>query len=236
MVKESLETSRQADSAGASARSQTNSGASAVEKMKKAITEIQETSSQTAKIIKTIDEIAFQTNLLALNAAVEAARAGEAGRGFAVVAEEVRNLAIRAAEATRSTTVLLESSKEKSDTGVSVAIEVENVFSSINASIRQVTDLVQNTASATEQQSKGIQQVNSAMRQMDSLTQSNAANAEEYAATSEELAAQIMQLSEVIVHVNRIVGGNIQAASSNGEDDLNTDYSLEQRHTLQIGG
>ena len=105
--------------------------------MSTAIEKIKDGADQTARIIKTIDEIAFQTNLLALNAAVEAARAGEAGKGFAVVAEEVRSLAQRSAEAARSTAELISESQENAANGVVVSTEVSEVLSRIIEGLAQ---------------------------------------------------------------------------------------------------
>ncbi len=181
-------------------------GGEAMGRMSAAIEEIKTSSGETAKIIKTIDEIAFQTNLLALNAAVEAARAGDAGRGFAVVAEEVRNLAQRSAAAAKDTNELIESSQEKAELGVKVSGEVETALSKILSAIVQINDLVRSVATASKEQSGGIDQVNMAVSQMDSSTQGNAANAEQASSTSEELSAQAQELTVMISELMNMVG------------------------------
>jgi methyl-accepting chemotaxis protein len=171
------------------------------------IQDIKKSSEQTIKIIKVIDEIAFQTNLLALNAAVEAARAGEAGKGFAVVAEEVRNLAMRSAQAAKDTSALLEESRKKSDDGVVI---VSKVTSALNATVDnagKVAGLIAEITAASQEQAKGIDQVNVAVAQMDKVTQSNAANAEESASASEELSAQATTMNEIVNELVALVGG-----------------------------
>jgi methyl-accepting chemotaxis protein len=169
--------------------------------------EIKDASDETAKIVKTIDEIAFQTNLLALNAAVEAARAGDAGKGFAVVAEEVRNLAQRAGEAARNTSALIETSVDKSELGVSVATESADALEGIITSANKVAGLVSEISAACNEQSQGIDQVNDAVGQMDSVTQQNAANAEESASASEELSAQAEELNQMVADLRAMVDG-----------------------------
>jgi len=159
-----------------------------------AMEDISKSSEETAKIAKTIDEIAFQTNMLALNAAVEAARAGEAGKGFAVVAEEVRNLAQRSAEASKSTSTLIEESVKKAEGGVRIAKESTEAFEKINDGVGKVNDLVAEIAAASNEQSQGIEQINTAIGQMDQVTQSSAANAEESASAAEQLNAQAEEL------------------------------------------
>ncbi|MGC4030960.1 MAG: methyl-accepting chemotaxis protein [Tepidisphaeraceae bacterium] len=175
-------------------------------KMSTAIHDIQKSAGETAKIVKVIDEIAFQTNLLALNAAVEAARAGEAGKGFAVVAEEVRNLAMRSAEAAKSTSAMIEQSVQNSRGGVLIAEEVGQVLGEITSTSEKVNALIAEIAQASSEQSKGIGQVNTAVTQMDKVTQSNAAAAEESASASEELAAQAAGMSGVVVELMALVG------------------------------
>ena len=128
MTRQNAENAQQADALAAEAQRSAGNGAEAMKRMNEAIGQIQKSSDETAKIIKVIDEIAFQTNLLALNAAVEAARAGEAGKGFAVVAEEVRNLAMRSAEAAKNTSGLIEESVKNSQHGVDIAGEVAGVL------------------------------------------------------------------------------------------------------------
>ena len=174
--------------------------------MQHAVEEAGQASAETAKIIKTIDEIAFQTNILALNAAVEAARAGEAGAGFAVVAEEVRNLAQRSATAAKETQQLIEKSSGKTRDILALYQEIADLTVRNGQLSAKVTTLVDEVASASREQSQGIDQINQAVRQMDSATQGNAASAEEAASAAEELNAQAVMLHEAIADLARLVG------------------------------
>jgi methyl-accepting chemotaxis protein len=167
-------------------------------RMSSAINKIKTSSDSTAKIVKTIDEIAFQTNLLALNAAVEAARAGDAGRGFAVVAEEVRNLAMRSAEAAKNTANLIEEAVKNSENGVAINAEVLNNFQEITEKANKVSQVVAEIAAASEQQDLGINQVNKAVEQLNMLTQQNAANAEESASAAQEMSSQSEEMRSMV--------------------------------------
>jgi methyl-accepting chemotaxis protein len=178
-----------------------------MDRMGAAIAEIEKSATETAKIIKVIDEIAFQTNLLALNAAVEAARAGEAGKGFAVVAEEVRNLAMRSAEAAKNTAAMIEESVKSAKNGVQIAAEVGKTLTEITGSNQKVNALISEIAAASAEQAQGIGQVNTAVTQMDKVTQSNAAAAEESASASEELSSQAMELNSVVSILTQLVTG-----------------------------
>ena len=174
-----------------------------------AIEHIEKSAAETAKIIKVIDEIAFQTNLLALNAAVEAARAGEAGKGFAVVAEEVRNLAMRSAEAAKNTAGLIEGSVGNARNGVTIAGEVGKSLEGItDRRSTKVNTLIAEIAAASKEQSTGIMQVNGSVGQMDKVTQANAAAAEESAAAAEELSSQAATLNEIVGDLLTMVGGS----------------------------
>jgi len=174
---------------------------------------IAKASEDTSRIIKTIDEIAFQTNLLALNAAVEAARAGEAGAGFAVVAEEVRSLAMRAAEAARNTAALIKDTMHKVEDGTALAGNTNQGFSRVAESANKVADLVGGIAAATSEQARGIQQVNQAVAEMDKVTQQNASSAEETASASEQMNAQAQQMKQMVEALTRMVGSR---AKNNG--------------------
>jgi len=213
MTKKNADTAQQAASLATEAKSAADKGNGAMVRMATAIKEIEKSAGETAKIIKTIDEIAFQTNLLALNAAVEAARAGEAGKGFAVVAEEVRNLAMRSAEAAKNTSSLIEGSVNNARNGVMIADEVGSTLGEIVTASEKVSSLVHEIAAASGEQAQGIGQVNTAVTQMDKVTQSNAAAAEESASASEELSAQAEQLASIVNDLAAIVGGS-QAAEA----------------------
>ncbi len=167
---------------------------------------IVDSSNRVAKILKTIDEIAFQTNILALNAAVEAARAGEAGMGFAVVADEVRNLAQRSAQAAKDTAVLIEEATTNAQIG---SAKVKGLSESIDRLGQQTTEIkaiVDEVSTASRQQAQGIDQVTQAIAQMEKVTQTTAATAEESAAASEELNAQAETSMSLVESLEAMVG------------------------------
>ena len=170
-------------------------------------------SDETAKVIKTIDEIAFQTNLLALNAAVEAARAGEAGAGFAVVADEVRNLAMRATEAAKNTQDLITNSTGRIKEATTLYSQVSEAMGQNGEIAKKVTELIGEIAAASREQAQGIGQVNSAVVEMDKVAQQTAASAEESASAAEELNAQAEQMKSYVGDLVVLIGGEGQSLS-----------------------
>jgi methyl-accepting chemotaxis protein len=189
-------------------------------KLTASMEEVTAAGQQTAKIIKTIDEIAFQTNLLALNAAVEAARAGEAGAGFAVVADEVRALAIRAAEAARNTAGLIEGTVRRVQQGSQLMGETQAVFTQVMEGSQQVKDLMSRIAAATSEQAQGVEQISKAVQDMNRVTQETAANAEESAAAAEELSAQSAKLQSVVQDLAVIAAINLSQERSGANAGL----------------
>jgi methyl-accepting chemotaxis protein len=202
-------------------------------KMAKAIAEITKTSEETGKIIKTIDEIAFQTNLLALNAAVEAARAGEAGAGFAVVADEVRNLALRAAEAARNTSGLIENTIKAVKQGSELTQATQEAFRENVTNSGKVAQLIDEIASASEEQAQGIDQINKAVSEMDKVTQQTAASAEESASAAEELTAQAEQMKGYVNDLAVVVSGSGNESRSDGENRRSPAVSNREGHRPQ---
>jgi methyl-accepting chemotaxis protein len=179
-------------------RASAERGVHAMDRLNDAMERIKASSDSTARIVKTIDEIAFQTNLLALNAAVEAARAGDAGRGFAVVAEEVRSLALRSAEAARSTSTLIEEAVANTKVGVEVNLEVRAALQEIDAQVNKLGATMENITAASTQQTTGVDQISQAMESVNQVTQGNAANSEESAAAAEELSQQSQELQTLV--------------------------------------
>jgi methyl-accepting chemotaxis protein len=173
-------------------------GNKAMEQMNTAMESIMKSSSETGKIIKTIDEIAFQTNLLALNAAVEAAHAGDAGKGFAVVAEEVKNLALRSAEAAKNTNVLIEESSHNSEMGSKIVEQVTKSFIEMKDQFNKVKAIVTEISASSDEQANGVNQINSGVSEMNRVTQQNAANAEESASAAQELSSQALELKSMV--------------------------------------
>ncbi len=208
MAKQNASSAGEANNISDTATSDAQRGSEAMGRMSQAIDEIKSSADETAKIVKTIDDIAFQTNLLALNAAVEAARAGEAGKGFAVVAEEVRNLAMRSAEAAKNTAELIQGSVKRADHGVNISKEVADALGAIVNGSEKVSSLIGEISSASTQQADGADQISGAVAQMDQVTQSNAANAEETASASEELNAQAEELNTNVRALRALVTGD----------------------------
>ena len=213
MTKRNSENSQKANELAREARGAADKGATDMQSMSAAMAAIKESSDDIAKIIKTIDEIAFQTNILALNAAVEAARAGEAGMGFAVVADEVRNLAQRSAQAAKETAAKIEGAIGRTAQGVEISGKVAQTLSDIQARIRQVDELAAEVAGASREQTQGITQINTAVGQMDKVTQNNAASAEECAGTAEELNAQAEVMKHSVAELVKLVGAGGQTAA-----------------------
>jgi uncharacterized phage infection (PIP) family protein YhgE len=207
MTRRNAENTQKATVLSGQARTAAEAGAGDMHAMSEAMVAIKKSSDDIGAIIKTIDEIAFQTNILALNAAVEAARAGEAGAGFAVVADEVRNLAQRAAAAAKETAGKIEGAITKTAQGVQINDRVGLGLKEIVEKVRMVDSLVAEVASASREQSQGIDQLNSAIGQMDKVTQSNASHAEESASASQELNAQAIATRDSVRSLMKLVDG-----------------------------
>ncbi len=212
-------------------RAAADKGAADMQTMAAAMNDIKVSSDDIAKIIKTIDEIAFQTNLLALNAAVEAARAGEAGLGFAVVADEVRALAQRSAQAAKETAAKIEGAIRKTTQGVEISNMVGVALEDILAKARQLDGLASEVAGASKEQSQGIAQLNIAVSQMDKVTQGNAAAAEESASAAAELNSQAQSMKQAVTDLLRLVGGDNAVASGTASPVDRDDFSGFQAET-----
>jgi methyl-accepting chemotaxis protein len=198
MTRQNAANSKEALALSDGAYTSAKRGMENMQRLSDAVELIKTSSDATAKIVKTIEEIAFQTNLLALNAAVEAARAGDAGKGFAVVAEEVRNLAMRSADAAKQTAQLIEQSVTNTKDGVRHNINVFANLEEITGQIEKVSIVMAEIASSSEQQTQGVDQINASVEQINLVTQQNAANSEESASAAEELSGQSQEMLALI--------------------------------------
>ncbi len=178
------------------ARTNVEDGTRVVQQLGEAISRIKESSDATSKVVKTIDAIAFQTNLLALNAAVEAARAGDAGRGFAVVAGEVRALALRSAEAARTTSAMIEAAVLDADQGVMLRDDVQRVLAAIATAVERVDETAASMTTEITAQRDQVRDIGGSMSELNALAQSVAAGAEEGASGAEELRAQAAKIGD----------------------------------------
>jgi methyl-accepting chemotaxis protein len=197
-VKQNADNARQANQLAASASQVASKGGAVVAQVVETMHSISASSQNIVEIIAVIDGIAFQTNILALNAAVEAARAGEQGRGFAVVASEVRTLAQRSAAAAKEIKMLIDDSVGKVDAGSKLVEQAGATMEEIVGSVQRVTTIMQDIASASEEQIAGIEQINHAISQMDNVTQQNAALVEEAAAAAASLQEQAASQANVV--------------------------------------
>jgi len=204
---ESADRAREANRLAKLASEEARQGSGSMDRMTVAMKKIKGTSDQTARIIKTIDEIAFQTNLLALNAAVEAARAGESGKGFAVVAEEVRTLAMRSADAARSTAELIAEAQSNADAGVIASEEVDAVLHRIGERIEHVSGLMSEVSDASVEQSQGIEHIHQGVSQLEQTTQGTAATAQESAASGSSMAQHSGLLRGIVSDLSQLVEG-----------------------------
>ncbi|MCG8333054.1 MAG: methyl-accepting chemotaxis protein [Proteobacteria bacterium] len=197
-TKQNADNAKLANQYVAEVRNSAEKGNTQMGEMVEAMNEIGESSKSISKIIKVIDEIAFQTNLLALNAAVEAARAGQHGKGFAVVAEEVRNLAVRSADAAKETSDLIEGAVLKAEAGSEISRKTEAALAEIVSSVVKVSDLVGEISSASVEQATGVSEVTKGLEQIDQITVQNSSHSEESAAAAEELAGQATLLQKSV--------------------------------------
>lgn len=228
VVNNASESAQQANQLALSTRDIAHQGLNAMQGVQKTMGSISESSSQIGEIVTMIESIAFQTNILALNASVEAARAGEHGRGFAVVAQEVRILASRTSEASKSISELISTSSERTLSGVSQVKAASDTLHSMMQSIERVADVVAEISAGAKEQSVGIGQVNDAVNELDSMTQHNASMVEESSAAAAELREQADRLSALV--------GSFKLSNSPPIVDSGRHVSLDQtnKSTLQL--
>jgi len=229
-VKQNAENARQASKLALTASETAQQGGRVVDGVVTTMKEIAGSSKKIADITSVIDGIAFQTNILALNAAVEAARAGEQGRGFAVVAGEVRSLAQRSAQAAKEIKGLIEDSVSRVNTGSVLVESAGETMSNIVSAVTRVTDIMGEIASASDEQSRGIDQVGLAVTEMDRVTQQNASLVEESAAAAAALEDQASHLKQAVSVFN--IGKEFVAQAVNKTTAIKT---LPSEASLAVG-
>jgi methyl-accepting chemotaxis protein len=226
MTRQNADNARSADNHMKEANKVVQGAGESMEKLIASMEEITRASEDTSKIIGTIDEIAFQTNLLALNAAVEAARAGESGAGFAVVADEVRNLAMRTAEAAKTTAGLIDGTISRVREGSDVLRETSEGFEAVADSAGKIAELLSEIAAASTDQAEGIAQINKTIVAFDKTVQDNAASAEESASASQELNRQARRMKEMVAEMRTVIrGGETRGGADAPEEAAHGDWA-----------
>lgn len=207
-----------------------------MEQLKSAMTGINSSAEDIRKVVGVIDDIAFQINLLALNANVEAARAGKYGKGFAVVAEEVRNLAVRSADAVKETTAMVEAVVDNIGRGDEVSRRTAEQLGDIVTGAAGVSSFLEQITTASQEQSRAIVQISEALEQIDQVTQNNSASSEESAAAAEELAAQSQQLKALVSRFRINAGAGRLTAPPKEPDIQESVYSEVVAEEAGIAG
>lgn len=223
MTRRNAENSAVALGSGKEAREALGTASRNMTETMNAMEKIRSSGEETGKIIKTIDEIAFQTNLLALNAAVEAARAGEAGLGFAVVAQEVRNLAMRVAEAAKTTEGLLKTTVNQINTGSDLLKETRAAFDTAVDLNEKTGAVMAEITGASQEQSRGVAEIAKALSQVEAVIQQNASSSQESALASEEMNAQAGLVRTAVGELVSVVHGGAQAGGSPDGDEMEED-------------
>jgi methyl-accepting chemotaxis protein-1 (serine sensor receptor) len=227
-VKHNADNANHANQLARGAREHAEHGGEVVREAVVAMAEIDASSRKIGDIVRLIQDIAFQTNLLALNAAVEAARAGEQGRGFAVVASEVRSLAQRSADAATEIKQLIADSEEKVRTGSTLVNQSGEALAQIVESVKKVTDIVSEIASANQEQSVGIDQVSHAVAQIEEMTQQNSSLVEEASVAARAMQDQAVKLSRQVCFF-QLAGkaGRVEADGGECEPIADVDRATE---------
>ena len=228
-VGHNAENARQASQLAGSATLTARRSGEEVGQIVSTMQDISASSHQVADIITVIDNIAFQTNILALNASVEAARAGEHGRGFAVVAQEVRSLASRSAAAAKEIRTLIDASLSKVDTGTQRVNQAGQTMQDLVSAVQRVSDIMDEIAAASEQQSSGIGQVNQAVAQMDQVVQQNAQLVQQAARSANELESEAARLREAVERF-RVTEASVERAPATPALVSSAAPSLPSRH------
>ena len=197
-VRQSSEHAKQASALASTASATAERGGEVVGRVVSTFQEVSDSSRRISDIVGVIDGISFQTNILALNAAVEAARAGEQGRGFAVVAAEVRSLAQRSAESAKEIRGLIENSVSRVDAGAKLVEQAGKTMEELVVAVKKVAEIMTELATASTEQSSGIEQINRAITQMDTVVQMNASLVEEATAAATSMASQADNLRHAV--------------------------------------
>jgi methyl-accepting chemotaxis protein len=204
--KQNAENATEANALAKKATEDATNGNDQMKDLMSSMEKINASSDEIKKVVKVIDDIAFQINLLALNANVEAARAGKYGKGFAVVAEEVRNLAVRSADAVQETTTMVEESLKNIEEGNRSAENTAKQLDEIVTGVTKVAQFLEEIAQASKEQAQAIDQITEGLDQIDQVTQSNTASAEESASAAEELASQAQQIKAMVARFKLLDG------------------------------